>query len=373
MRKWIKRISAALGLSLVVALGVLAVVMSRDTPCRAAEDARGAAADGPVMSAAVRRCYGPPSVLTIESIARPVLADDQVLVKVRAAGLNPLDWHRIRGTPYVMRIGEGLGTPSDVRLGIDFAGTVEAVGKAVTRFRPGDDIFGGRSGALAEYVAVREGGSVAAKPANISFEQAGGVYVAAITALQALRDRAAVQPGQKVLINGASGGVGTFAVQIAKWLGAEVTAVCSTRNVELVRSLGADHVIDYKATDFTEGGARYDVIMDNVANRPIKDIRRVLAPGGKYLVIGGGGPDANPWVGAFLAPLKAYILSWFVGEDMGMFISHASTADVETLARLMAEDKVRPVVDRQYPLAQAAQAMRYLEEGHARGKVIVLP
>lgn len=288
------------------------------------------------MRAAVRRCYGGPEVIAVENVARPVLADDRMLVKVHAAAINPLDWHRIRGTPYVMRLGEGLGAPTNVRLGIDFAGTVVAVGKDVTRFKPGDEVFGGRDGALGEYLSVRENGSVALKPANVSFEQAAGVYVAAVTALQALRDRAAVRPGQKVLINGASGGVGTFAVQIAKWLGAEVTAVCSARNVALVRSLGADHVVDYMATDFTQGGARYDVIMDNVANRPILDIRRVLAPTGKYLVIGGGGPQANPWVGAFAAPLKAWVISWFVDQDMAFFISDASTADVETLAELMA-------------------------------------
>ncbi|MGE0582350.1 MAG: NAD(P)-dependent alcohol dehydrogenase [Steroidobacteraceae bacterium] len=325
------------------------------------------------MQAVVHRCYGPPDTLAVEQVARPVLADDQMLVKVHAAGLNPLDWHRLRGTPYIMRIGEGFGAPDDVQLGIDFAGTVDAVGKGVTRFRPGDEIFGGRSGSLAEYVVVRENGSIARKPANISFEQAGGVYVAAITALQALRDRAAVRPGQKVLINGASGGVGTFAVQIAKALGAEVTAVCSTRNLALVRSLGADHAIDYTAADFTQGAARYDVILDNVANRPILDVRRVLAPGGKYIVIGGGGPDANPWVGAFMAPLKALFVSWFVDQDMAFFVSHASTADVETLARMMASGQVTPVVDRGYPLAEVAQAMRYLEAGHARGKVILTP
>jgi NADPH:quinone reductase-like Zn-dependent oxidoreductase len=370
MRKWIKRISATLGILAVVGLAGLAVAISHDSPCDAAVAAPAA---GATMRAAVRRCYGAPDGLAVEHIPRPELPEGRMLVKVHAAGLNPLDWHRLRGTPYVMRLGEGLGVPGDVQMGIDFAGTVEAVGKGVTKFKPGDEIFGGRSGALAEYVAVREQGSIALKPANISFEQAGGVYVAAMTALQTLRDRAAVQPGQKVLINGASGGVGTFAVQIAKWLGAEVTAVCSTRNVDLVRSLGADHVIDYKTADFTQGTARYDVIMDNVANRPILEIRRVLEPRGKYIVIGGGGPDANPWFGAFLAPLKAHVISWFVAQDMGLFISNANTADVELLAKLMAEGKVRPVVDRSYPLADVAEAMRYLEAGHARGKVVVLP
>lgn len=370
MRRQVKRTLAAIGVLIAFALAALAVAISHDTACGPSP---GVGGGGATMKAAVRRCYGPPDVLAVESVERPTLADDQMLVKVRAAGLNPLDWHRLRGTPYLMRIGEGFGAPKDVRLGIDFAGTVQAVGKDVTRFKPGDAIFGGKSGALAEYVVVRESGSIAKKPANIDFEQAGGVYVAAITALQALRDRGAVRPGQKVLINGASGGVGTFAVQIAKSLGAEVTAVCSTGNVDLVRALGADHVIDYKNADFTQGVVRYDVIMDNVANRPILDIRRVLAPEGKYILIGGGGPDVNPWTGALKAPLKALILSWFVDQDMGFFVSNASTADVETLARLMEEGKVTPVVDRKYPLAEVADALRYLEDGHARGKVVVIP
>ncbi len=370
MPRWIKRLAAALAIMVAVGLAVLAVAISHDAPCGAQAPA---AASGATMKAVVRRCYGPPDVLAVEGVGRPDLPDDRMLVRVHAAGLNPLDWHRLRGTPYLMRLGEGLGAPQDVRMGIDFAGTVLAVGKGVTKFKPGDEVFGGRSGALAQYVAVREQGTIAIKPANISFEQAGGAYVAGITALQALRDRAGVRPGQKVLVNGASGGVGTFAVQVAKWLGAEVTAVCSTRNLDLVRSLGADHVIDYTTTDFTQGAARYDVIMDNVANRSIHDIRRVLAPTGKYILIGGGGPDANPWFGAFLAPLKAFVVSWFVDQDMGFFISAANTADVETLARLMAEGRVRPVVDRTYPLAEVAQAMRYLEAGRARGKVVVLP
>jgi NADPH:quinone reductase-like Zn-dependent oxidoreductase len=270
-----------------------------------------------------------------------------------------------------MRLGEGFGKPKDPRLGIDFAGTVESVGKDVTKFKPGDEIFGGKGGALAEYVTVRESGSIALKPPNTGFEQAAGSYVAALTALQALRDRAAIKPGQKVLINGASGGVGTFAVQIARWLGAEVTGVCSTRNVGLVRSLGADRVIDYTQEDFTDSTDRYDVVMDNVVNRPMLDIRRVLKPGGKYLVIGGGGPDANPWVGAFIGPIKAFVISWFVDEDMAFFLSHASVEDVATLARLMAEGQVTPVIDRQYPLAEIQEAMRYLETGRARGKVVI--
>jgi NADPH:quinone reductase-like Zn-dependent oxidoreductase len=270
-----------------------------------------------------------------------------------------------------MRVGAGFGTPTIARLGIDFSGTVVAVGKNITRYQPGDEIFGGRSGALAEYLVVTETGSVAHKPANITHEQAAGVYVGALTSIQTLRDRAALRPGQKVLINGASGGVGTFAVQIAKALGAEVTGVCSTRNIELVRSLGADHVIDYTAEDFTQSSERYDVIMDNVANRPILDIRRVLAPDGKFLIIGGGGPDANPWIGVFKAPIKAWFISLFVDQHLAFFVSHASTEDVVAIAGLIEEGKIVPVVDREYRLAQVADAMRYLETGRARGKVVV--
>jgi NADPH:quinone reductase-like Zn-dependent oxidoreductase len=324
------------------------------------------------MKAVTRRCYGSPDVLAVEDIPKPVPNDYQLLVRVRAAAINPLEWHKIRGTPYAMRIAEGFGAPKDPRLGIDFAGVVEAVGSKVTKFKPGDEIFGGRDGALAEYIVVRESGSIARKPANVSFEQAASTYVAALTALQALRDRAAAEPGHKVLINGASGGVGTFAVQIAKWLGAEVTGVCSTRNVELVRSLGADHVIDYTQQDFTTVAERFDVVMDNVANRPILDIRRILKPQGKYLVIGGGGPDEDPWLGAFRGPIKAFVISWFVDEDMAFFLSHASTDDLVTLAQLMQEGKITPVVDRRYRLVEVRDAIRYLETGRARGKVVLV-
>jgi NADPH:quinone reductase-like Zn-dependent oxidoreductase len=343
MRKWIRRILGGLSLLLVLSVTVLAIVLSRDAPCGPTP---ALAAGATSMKAVVRRCYGTPDVLAVEDVEKPVPADNQLLVKVHAAALNPLDWHELRGTPYVMRLGAGFGRPTVARLGVDFSGTVEAVGKDVTKYRPGDEVFGGRGGSLAEYVTLKETGSFARKPANLSHEQAAGVYVAALTALQTLRDRAAIRPGQKVLINGASGGVGTFAVQIAKWLGAEVTAVCSTRNVELVRSLGADHVIDYKLENFTESTERYDVIMDNVVNRPMLEIRRILKPEGKYLVIGGGGPDANPWVGAFKGPIKAWVISLFVDQDMAFFLSHASAEDVAALAELMEVGKIVPVVDR---------------------------
>src|SRR6267378_475280 len=228
--------------------------------------------------------------LKLEEIEKPTPNDEQILVKVRAASVNPYDWHFVEGTPKIMRMmGVGLRKPKDTRLGVDFAGTVEAVGKNVTQFKPGDEVFGGRGGAFAEYVCPRATRAITIKPANITFEQAASVNIAGITALQAIRDKGKVQPGQKVLINGASGGVGTFAVQIAKTFGADVTGVCSTRNVDLVRSLGADHVIDYTKEDFAKGHQRYDVILDNVANHSLSECRRVLNPDGKYVLIGGGG------------------------------------------------------------------------------------
>jgi NADPH:quinone reductase-like Zn-dependent oxidoreductase len=254
---------------------------------------------------------------------------------------------------------------------VDYAGTVEAVGRKVTRFKPGDAVFGGRSGSFAEYLVARQDRAVALKPANLSFEQAGAVGIAGTTALQALRDAGALQPGQKVLINGASGGVGTFAVQIAKSMGAEVTGVSSTRNLALVRSLGADHVIDYTQQDYTSGADRYDVILDNVGNRTLAENRRVLAPQGRYVLVGGGGPDAGNWIGPLVKPLQALLVSPFVSQDLGMFLARLTREDTERLAELMQSGAVTPVIDRTYALGEAAAAIRYLEQGRARGKVVL--
>ena len=353
---------------LALAVVALAYALSHETACAPAP---ALAAGAATMKAVVRRCYGPPNVLALEDVEKPVPEDDQLLVRVRAAGINPLDWHYMRAKPYLMRLEAGFGTPKNPRLGVDFAGVVEAVGSGVTKYKPGDEVFGGKWGALAEYITIAEDGQLARKPANVSLEQAAGVNIAALTALQALRDRGGLKSGQSILINGASGGVGTFAVQIAKAMGAEVTGVCSTRNLELVRSLGADHVIDYTREDFTQGDRRYDVVLDNVGNRAVLEVRRVLEPQGKYLLIGGGGPDANPWVGPFIGPVKAMFVSWFVDQDMGMFLSHGSGEDLATLAGMMQSGAVTPVVDRRYELAETAEAMRYLETGRARGKVIV--
>jgi NADPH:quinone reductase-like Zn-dependent oxidoreductase len=330
-----------------------------------------AAAPKTPMKAIVYCEYGV-SNLRLEDIEKPVPNDDQILVKVRAASVNPLDWHFIEGTPKIMRLlGVGLRKPRETRLGVDFAGTVEGVGRNVTQFKPGDEVFGGRDGAFAGYVCPRADRAVALKPSNVTFEQAGAVGIAGITALQALRDKGKIQQGQKVLINGASGGVGTFAVQIAKSFGAEVTGVCSTKNVDLVRSLGADHVIDYTKEDFAKGPERYDLIVDNVPNHSLSECRRILNPGGKYVLIGGGGPNDNPWIGPFGRVIKTMVVSPFVSQKMGMMMANLNHNDLTVLGEMMQSGKVKPVIDRTYKLSELAAAIRYLEEGHARGKVVV--
>jgi NADPH:quinone reductase-like Zn-dependent oxidoreductase len=326
----------------------------------------------PHMKAVVYTDYGSPDVLEIRDVKKPVPNDDQVLIKVRAASINPLDWHFMEGTPYIMRaLGVGLRKPKDPRLGVDMAGQVEAVGKNVTEFKPGDEVFGARDGAFAEYVCARADRAVTLKPANITFEQAASVPIAAITALQGLRDKGHVQPGQKVLINGASGGVGTFAVQIAKSFGADVTGVCSTRNLDLVRSLGADHVIDYTKEDFTNSEQRYDVIMDNVGTQPLSGFRRVLVPKGILVMIGGGGPNDAGLIGPLARPIKTLLLSPFVSQKMSMMMAELNKKDLTMLGDLMQSGKITPVIDRTYPLSQIAEAIRYLEQGHARGKVVI--
>lgn len=332
---------------------------------------RPTAAPGNPMKAIVYCDYGSPDVLKLEEIEKPTPADGHVLIRVRAASVNPLDWHFMRGTPYVMRLGTGLRKPKATRLGVDFAGTVEAVGNHVTQFKPGDDVFGARTGALAEYLSVPEDCGLVLKPAGLTFEQAAAIPVAALTALQGVRDKGRVRPGVKVLINGASGGVGTFAVQIAKHFGAEVTGVCSTRNVDLVRSLGADHVIDYTREDFTKSTERYDVMIDNVGNRPLTACRRLLTADGRYVLIGGGGPNDHRWVGPFARVLGAVVLSGFVSQEMGMFMADVNKQDLTLVGDLIQAGKVTPVIDRRYRLSDAPEAIRYLEQGRARGKVII--
>ena len=329
---------------------------------------RDAAVPGHPMKAIVYCDYGSPDVLKLEDVEKPTPGDDQVLIRVRAASVNPFDWHVMRGRPYVVRVQAGLRKPKLIRLGIDFAGTVEAAGKNVTRFKPGDEVFGGTTGAFAEYVAVRENGPVVLKPPNLTLGQAASVPIAAVTALQALRNRGKVQPGQKVLINGASGGVGTFAVQIAKSFGAEVTGVCSTRNVEMVRSIGADHVIDYTKEDFTKSGQRYDLMLDNVGNRSLSECRSVLNPQGKYVMIGG---ESGRWLDPLPRMVAARVMARFVSQEMGMMLAQVKKEDLTTLADLMQSGKVTPVIDRRYRLSEVPAAIRYLEQGHARGKVVI--
>jgi NADPH:quinone reductase-like Zn-dependent oxidoreductase len=328
--------------------------------------------DAPRMKAFVHHEYGSPDVLRLEDVLKPVPGDDQILVRVRAAAVNPLDWHFIEGAPYVARLlAMGALAPEIQRVGVDFAGTVEAVGRNVTHLKPGDDVFGGKTGALGEYVCVSADGAIVLKPPGVTFEQAASVPVAAVTALQGLRDKGQLRPGQTVLINGASGGVGTFAVQIAKSFGADVTGVCSTRNVDLVRSIGADRVIDYTKEDFTESGRRYDLILDNVGNHSFLACRRALKPNGIYVLIGGGGLNDGRWMGPFVGVIKGLVLLPFVRQHMGMMMANLNTKDLILLGEMIESGKVTPVIDRRYPFRQVPDAIRYLERGHARGKVII--
>ncbi len=313
--------------------------------------------------------YGPPEVLELQDVEMPTVTDNDVLVQVRAASVNPLDWHFMRGSPYVVRPQSGLTRPKVNSLGVDLAGHVEAVGRDVTRFRAGDEVFGHRWGAFGQYVRVRQDGVLLTKPANLTFEQAASVPVAGFTALQALRDKGRIQPGHKVLVNGAAGGVGTFTVQIAKALGAEVTGVCSTRNVDMVRSIGADEVVDYTRDDFTRTGQRYDILVDMAGNRTLRDIRRVLTP--KGVLVGVGGPDRGRWIGPLLAPAKMSLLSPFVSQTMGFMLARPDNDDLAVLRELLESGKVTPVIDRTYPLSEVPEAIRYLEQGHARGKVVI--
>ena len=317
------------------------------------------------MKAIVRTQYGPPDVLQFTEIEKPVPKHNEVLIQVFAASVNPADRFQLRGAPW-SRI-PGLRTPKQPVIGCDIAGRVEAVGKAVKQFQPGDDVFGVTGlagGGFAEYACASEA-KLAQKPRNLSFEAAAAVPIAALTALQGLRDHGHIQPGQKVLIDGASGGVGTFVIQIAKSFGAEVTAVCSTRNVDTARSLGADHVIDYTREDFTQSAQRYDLIVGANAHHSIFVYRRLLRPQGIYVVVGGAIPRI------FQAMLLAPILSRFGTKKTRFFIAKINQKDLLVLKDLMEAGKVVPVIDRRYPLSEAADAIRYLEEGHAQGKIVL--
>ncbi len=342
---------------------------SMSTPTRFSEREDRTGLGDNSMRAIVRDEYGPRDVLELRDIGRPEIGGNEVLVRVRAAGVDRGVWHVMTGLPYPIRLaGFGLRAPKNPVIGSDVAGVVEAVGEDVSRFQPGDEVFGVGKGSYAEYVCARED-KLAPKPANLTFEQAAAVAVSGLTALQGLRDQGKVRPMQEVLIIGASGGVGTFAVQIAKALGAEVTGVCSTSKAEMVRAIGADHVIDYTRDDFAEGGQCYDVILDIGGNSSLSHLRRALAPRGA-LIIAGGETDGR-WLGGTDRQLRALALSPFVGQKLGTFVASENHRDMVVLKDLIESGKVTPVVDRSYPLKEVPEAIRYLEEGHAQGKVVI--
>jgi len=318
------------------------------------------------VKAIVYRSYGPPDVLRYEEIEKPTPGDNEVLIAVRTASVNPYDSHFMRA-PSLVRIMTGLRKPKNPRLGVDFAGRVEAVGSSVTRFKPGDEVFGVARGAFGEYVCAQDSG-LSLKPPTVTFAQAASVPVAGVTALQGLRDRGKVQPGQKVLINGAAGGIGTFAVQIAKAFGAHVVGVCSTRNVDLVRSIGADEVIDYTQEDFTKGGSVYDVLFDCISNHSLSACRRVLNRDGKYVGVGGVG---QPMTRILSRIVSAAVMSPFVNKNLFPFGAKVNKDDLAVIAGLMESGKVTPVIEKEYSLTQVPDAIRHVETGHARGKLVI--
>lgn len=324
------------------------------------------------MKAIVNHSYGTPEVLELSEVDPPAIGDEQMLVRVHAAAVNPLDWHMLTGTPYLMRLTEGLRRPKRVARGVDMAGVVERVGANVTTFRTGERVFGGARGAFAELVAV-SATDVVAVPEKLSFEEAAALPVAAVTALQGLRDQGGLRAGQSVLINGAAGGVGTYAVQIAKAMGADVTGVCSTGNVELVRSLGADRVIDYTVDDFTDDltndGRRFDVFLDNIGNRSLADCRRVLAPTGVYVIV--GAPKKGKLLGPLKRVLAAKVRFVFSRRRAAWFIASETPDELRALVAMVEDGKLRSVIDRRYPLTDTAEAIAYQAQGHARGKVII--
>jgi NADPH:quinone reductase-like Zn-dependent oxidoreductase len=320
------------------------------------------------MKAIVQDKYGTADVMEAREIDTPEIGDDQVLVRVRAAGVNPADWAIMSGLPYIARPVYGLRKPKNIVRGTDVAGTVEAVGSGVTRFKAGDAVYGAANGSYAEFAAAAED-QLALKPVNLTFEQAAAVPMAGLVALQAVRDHGKVKAGQKVLVNGASGGIGTFAVQIAKALGAEVTAVVSTRNVEMVRSIGADHVIDYSTDDFTQSGQQYDFILDNVSNHSLSDLRRSLTPTG--MLVPNGGRFDKTWMASGGRIVQGKVMFQFGGQTLGNFLMSTKVEDLVALTELIEAGKVTPVMDRSYPLSETAKALGHVGEGHARGKVTI--
>jgi NADPH:quinone reductase-like Zn-dependent oxidoreductase len=320
------------------------------------------------MKAIVHERFGPPEVLEVREVDKPELTDDGVLVRVIASSVNPLDWHYLTGLPYLARIGAGWRKPKTGRLGTDFAGVVEAVGVDVTQFKPGDQVYGARNGAFGEYVCARR--AIAPKPANLTFEQAAAVPIAAVTALQGLREKGRIQAGEKVLINGGSGGVGTFAVQLAKAFGAEVTAVCSTDKVELAAVLGAERVIDYTRQDFTRDGARYDLIFDVAANHPWSESKRVLNDGGRLVIV--GGPKTNRWIGPLGLAFGRRLLSIPGSRKVvAPFLAQLNREALLDLKELLEAEQVKPVIEQEHDLGEVPDALRYIGQGHARAKVVI--
>jgi NADPH:quinone reductase-like Zn-dependent oxidoreductase len=360
------KVLSSIGALVALLLTSMMLLLSHNSSCGTPPPL---AANLPFMKAMVYRCYGAPQVVKLENLEKPRPAPDRVLVKVAAAAVNPLDWHYLKGEPYLMRAASGLGTPSDIRLGVDFAGTVEAVGSRVTRFKPGDRVFGGADGSFAEYVTPRAEGSMAMLPANVSFEQAAALPIAGVTALQALRDKGHVQPGMNVLVNGASGGVGTYAVQIAKLMGARVTGVCSTRNLAMVRSIGADKVVDYTREDFTRLADRYDLIIDNVGSHTQSEYGRVLTPTGTVIMV--GGVNCSVCLGPLFSWLGDSMMAHFTTQKRLRFLAELNAGDLAQLGAWMAEGKLTSVIDRKYALTDVPAALGYLEQGHARGKVLI--
>lgn len=343
----------------------LAITISYTSDCPIPEDL---AAGTETMKAVVSYCYGGPEVLEYRDVAKPQPGPKDVIVKVHSAAANPLDYHYMRGSPYLLRLSAGIGRPDDPRVGVDFAGVVAEIGDEVTRFSVGDAVFGGRGGAFAEFLVIPEDRALAIKPDNVSFDDAAAIPIAAVTALQALRDHGHLVAGEKVLINGASGGVGTYAVQIAKALGAEVHGVCSTGNVEMVRALGADHVFDYKNEDYSESGIEYDLMVDMVANRPMSANLRVLKPDGRLVRVGG---PKGPWIAPLMPLIKDIFIRPFVDQEIGGMLAELTGDDLAYLADLMAKGRLTSRIDKRYPLAETAEALRYLETQRARGKVII--
>ncbi len=360
----LKKLLLGVAALFAVALVALAATLRYEADCTSIEPAVGDS----TMAAVHYSCYGGTEVLQLGQHPKPVPKGNELLIRVEKAAVNPLDWHFMRGSPYVMRLASGIGRPSDTRMGRDFSGVVEAVGPDVTKFKAGDAVFGGAGGAFAEYLLRSEDFAVAAKPANVSHTDAAATPVAALTALQALRDKGGLQPGERVLINGASGGVGTYAVQIAKAIGAHVTGVSSARNAERVLALGADEVIDYTTSDYTRLDADYDLIVDNVGNHSVLANRRALVPGGRMVMVAGGHGD---WIGPFANHAQALVVSLFVDEQFTPLMARLKADDLVTIADMMAAGELRSVIDRHYPLEEIAEAVEYSESGRARGKIIV--